>query len=148
MTIKQLYLRDFRNYQEANITFSPQINLIWGDNAQGKTNLLEALYLFVTGRSFRTPHLAELIRFGAQAFYLEILFEKNGIEQILKFSYDGTERKITHNATALSSLSTLIGILHGVVLSPEDRALIKGGPAIRRHFLDLLLSQAEAPLLT
>jgi DNA replication and repair protein RecF len=141
--IKTLYLRNFRNYKEAHITFSPKANMIWGDNAQGKTNLLEALHLFLTGRSFRTPHLAELIRFGSDAFYLEILFEKNGIEQTLKFSFNGTERNIVHNATPLPSLSALLGILNGVLLSPEDRALIKGGPSIRRQFLDLLLSQAK-----
>jgi len=141
--IKAIYLRDFRNYKQANITFSPKSNMIWGDNAQGKTNLLEALYLFISGRSFRTSHLKELIHFGAPAFYLEILFEKNEIEQTLKFSFDGDERKILHNATPLASLSSLLGILTGVVLSPEDRSLIKGGPTIRRHFLDLLLSQAK-----
>ncbi|HEY4832890.1 MAG TPA: DNA replication/repair protein RecF [Waddliaceae bacterium] len=143
MMIKTLYLRDFRNYKEATISFSSKINAIWGNNAQGKTNLLEALHLFVTGRSFRTSHLIELIRFGAHAFYLEILFEKNGIEQKLKFSFDGNERKIIHNATPLASLSTLLGILIGVTLSPEDRSLVKGGPSLRRHFLDLLLAQAN-----
>lgn len=141
--IKSLYLRDFRNYKEAHIAFSPRVNIIWGDNAQGKTNLLEALYLFITGRSFRTPHLSELIRFGASCFYAEIVFETNGIEQKLKFSFDGEERTITHNTTTLPSLSALLGILNGVILSPEDRALVKGGPALRRQFLDLLLSQAK-----
>lgn len=141
--IKALYLRDFRNYTEATISFSPRINMIWGNNAQGKTNLLEAICLFVTGRSFRTPHLGELIRFGASAFFIEILFEKNGIEQTLKFSFDGTERKILHNATPLPALSSLLGILNGVILSPEDRSLVKGGPSSRRQFLDFLLAQAN-----
>lgn len=143
MMIKAIFLRNFRNYREAKITFSPKSNLIWGENAQGKTNLLEALYLFVTGRSFRTSHLQDLIRFGSSEFYLEILFEKQGIEQRLKFTFDGKERKIVYNATSLSSLSALLGIIQGVVLSPEDRALIKGGPSLRRQFLDLLISQAK-----
>lgn len=143
MTIKRIYLRDFRNYVEAAVDFGPAINVLVGDNAQGKTNLLEAIGLLITGRSFRTPHLAELIRFGASSFYLEALFEKNGVEQILKFSWDGSERKIIHNATSLPSLSALLGILQGVILSPEDRSLVKGGPQMRRHFLDLLLAQAS-----
>lgn len=143
MTIKRIYLRDFRNYAEAVVDFGPAINVLVGDNAQGKTNLLEAIGLLITGRSFRTTHLSELIRFGAHAFYLEALFEKNGIEQILKFAYDGNERKIIHNATSLPSLSALLGILHGVILSPEDRSLVKGSPQTRRHFLDLLLAQAN-----
>ena len=143
MTIKSLFLRDFRSYSEAYVTFSPKVNFIWGDNAQGKTNLLEALSLLICGRSFRTPHLSELVRFGASSFYLEALFEKNGIEQILKFSFDGKERKIIHNACSLPSLSALLGILSGVILSPEDRSLVKGGPQSRRQFLDLLLAQAS-----
>ncbi len=141
--IKALFLRDFRNYKQAVITFSPKVNVILGDNAQGKTNLLEAIYLLITGRSFRTSHLSELIRFGAHAFYLEALFEKNGIEQTLKFSFDGEGRTIIHNFTLLPSLSSLIGILHGVVLSPEDRNLVKGGPQARRQFLDLLIAQSN-----
>jgi DNA replication and repair protein RecF len=141
--IKSLYIKDFRNYTEVKIPFSSKINVIWGNNAQGKTNLLEALYLFVTGRSFRTSHLAELIRFGATSFYLEILYEKEGIEQALKFSFNGNERRVVHNSTSLSSLSALVGTLIGVTLTPEDRHLIKGGPSYRRQFLDLLLSQAK-----
>jgi len=143
MTIKNIYLRNFRNYAETAVNFGPAVNVLVGDNAQGKTNLLEAIGLLITGRSFRTSHLSELIRFGEQAFYLEALFEKNGVEQMLKFSFDGKERKVVHNATALASLSALLGILQGVILSPEDRSLIKGGPQFRRHFLDLLLSQAN-----
>lgn len=143
MTIKRVYLRDFRNYAEAVVDFGPAINVLVGDNAQGKTNLLEAIGLLITGRSFRTAHLSELIRFGATSFYLEALFEKNGVEQILKFACDGNERKIIHNATSLPSLSALLGILQGVILSPEDRSLVKGGPQARRHFLDLLLAQAN-----
>ncbi len=143
MTIKRVHLRDFRNYEEAVIDFGPTINVLVGDNAQGKTNLLEAIGLLITGRSFRTQHLSELIRFGASSFYIEALFEKNGVEQILKFAFDGDERKIIHNATPLPCLSALLGILNGVILSPEDRSLVKGGPQTRRHFLDLLLAQAN-----
>lgn len=143
MWVKAIHLRDFRNYKEATATFAPKVNVICGNNAQGKTNLLEALYLLITGRSFRTPHLAELIRFGAHSFYLEALFEKNGIEQTLKFSFDGKMRSIIHNATPLPGLSALLGILNGVILSPEDHSLVKGGPQSRRHFLDLLIAQAH-----
>jgi DNA replication and repair protein RecF len=141
--IKQIYLRDFRNYKEAVVDFGAAINVLMGNNAQGKTNLLEAIGLLMTGRSFRTPHLAELIRFGASTFYLEALFEKNGVEQILKFSFNGKERKIMHNAASLPSLSILLGILQGVILSPEDGSLIKGSPQKRRDFLDLLLAQGS-----
>ena len=89
MELKSLYLRNFRNYEEAAVAFSPGLNVIYGDNAQGKTNLLEAIHLLITGRSFRTHHLRDLIRFKSPAFYLEAHFEKNGVEQLLKLNFDG-----------------------------------------------------------
>lgn len=141
--IKALFLRDFRNYKEEAITFSPHINYIYGDNAQGKTNLLEAIHLLIAGRSFRSPHLTDMIRFGASMFYLEAHFEKNGIEQTLKFCFEGEGRKIYHNATALPTVSSMLGILNGVILSPEDHTLLKGGPQARRQFLDLLIAQSN-----
>lgn len=143
MRLIALYLRNFRNYGEASVVFSPKINYIHGGNAQGKTNLLEAIYLLITGRSFRTHYLADLIKFGAPSFFLEAYFEKNGIEQTLKLSFDGEGRKIWHNATPIPSLSSLLGILQGVVLSPEDRELVRGGPSARRQFLDLQIAQAS-----
>lgn len=141
--IKSLILKDFRNYSHAVFSFAPNLNTLWGENAQGKTNLLEALYVLMTGRSFRTTHLSDLIRFGTDAFYLEALFDKNGIEQTLKFYFDGETRHIVYNSTPLSTLSHLLGILHGVILSPDDRNLIKGGPQFRRHFLDLLIAPSN-----
>lgn len=141
MHISHLYLKNFRNYKEACLTFSPKINFIYGENAQGKTNLLEAIYLLITGRSFRTHHLEELIRFGETSFYLEACFTKSGIEHSLKFSFDGEKRKILYNATSLPSLSSLFGILNGVILSPEDHELITGSPSGRRQFLDLQIAQ-------
>jgi len=145
MKLHSLYLRNFRNYEEAMTTFSPKLNYIYGENAQGKTNLLEAIYLLITGRSFRTHHLTDLIRFDAPAFYLEAHFEKNGVEQILKLTFDGEGRTIIHNATPIPSLSGLLGILNGVIISPEDNELVKGSPAARRQFLDLQLA-CENPL--
>lgn len=144
MRLHSLLLRNFRNYEEAAITFSPQLNYIHGENAQGKTNLLEAIYLLITGRSFRTTHLRDLIRFTSSAFYLEAHFEKNGVDQVLKLHFNGEERTLIHNATHLTSLSALLGILNGVIIATEDHELVKGGPAARRQFLDLLIA-CESP---
>ncbi|MFZ0565421.1 MAG: DNA replication/repair protein RecF [Chlamydiales bacterium] len=137
MILRTLYLKDFRNYKEAVVTFSPGINYIYGQNGEGKTNLLEAIQVLITGRSFRSHHLTDLIRFNRPGFFLEAHFEKHGIEQVLKLSFDGQKRMIIHNASSIASLSLLLGILNGVILSPEDRELIQGGPAARRRFLDL-----------
>jgi DNA replication and repair protein RecF len=141
--IHSLYLRHFRNYPEAYLEFSPGLNCLYGENAQGKTNLLEAIHFLMTGRSFRTTHLVDLIFRGESAFYVEAVFYKHGIEQQLKVSYDGKKHAIVYNSTLYPSPSHLLGLLQGVLLSPEDNELVKGSPAIRRQFLDLQLAQAE-----
>ncbi len=143
MILKALYLRNFRNYEEATFSFSSGINAICGPNAQGKTNLLEAIHVLMTGRSFRTARLTDLIRFGESSFYLEAHFLKNDVEHVLRMNCDGTQRKILLNATTLPTLSTLLGILVGVILSPEDNELVKGHPAFRRQFLDLQIAKAN-----
>jgi DNA replication and repair protein RecF len=143
MQLLTLLLRDFRNYEEVHLEFSPQLNEICGANAQGKTNLLEAIHLLVIGRSFRTLHLRDLIRLQQPHFYVEATFLKHGVVQTLKLSYDGSERRIVHNSTAYNSFTQLLGLLQGVVFSPEDHALVSGAPTIRRRFLDLHIAQVD-----
>jgi len=141
MQLKSLVLHSFRNYKEAFFSFSPHINHIFGENAQGKTNLLEAVFFLIMGRSFRTPYLRDLILNGEQEFYIEALFEKNGVDQTLKISCDGIKRKIVHNHTQIPALSSLLGLCLGVLFSPQDHLLVKGTPLERREFLDIHISQ-------
>ncbi|MFN0065758.1 MAG: DNA replication/repair protein RecF [Chlamydiales bacterium] len=143
MKLNRLFLKNFRNYTEQAFSFAPSVNYIFGDNAQGKTNLLEAIYLLITGRSFCTPHLQDLVRFGEESFYIEGHFTKNGVDQVLKMHYAHEKRKIFYNATPLTSLSSLFGILQGVILTPEDHLLLTGNPKLRRHFLDLGIAQTN-----
>lgn len=143
MHVASLYLHHFRNYEEASFAFSPRLNLICGPNAQGKTSLLEAIYLLMTGRSFRTPHAVDLIQQGASNLYVEASFLKHQIEQRLKFFSDGKERKILYNHTAFSSAASLLGILKGVVMTPDDVALVKAFPQARRTFMDLQIAQVD-----
>lgn len=143
MLLRTLYLHNFRAYKEGFFEFSSGINTIYGPNAQGKTTILEAIYLLVTGSSFRTSQISDLIRLGENFFYIEALFVKHGIEQKLRLSWDGKERKIVYNNTTLSSTSNLLGLLQGVVITPDDISLIKGGPLTRRLFLDLQLAQGD-----
>jgi DNA replication and repair protein RecF len=145
MYFEEIVLWHFRNYEKAVISFSPEVNLIRGENAQGKTNLLEALYFLCTGRSFRCTHLTDLIPYGNAFFHLEGHFVKDSVSQVLKASFDGQVRKLTHNETLRSSFSSLLGLLPIVLLSPQDLALVIGGPADRRRFLDLQIAQ-ENPL--
>ncbi|MGE3953794.1 MAG: DNA replication/repair protein RecF [Parachlamydiales bacterium] len=140
MHLLSLRLRHFRNYGEELFSLSPGANLFIGDNAQGKTNLLEAVYLLITGRSFRTRTLPDLIQQGEETLFVEAHFEKHTLSQSLTFALSKTEKRLLHNGTPLTSP---LGLLRGVLLSPEDRALITGSPALRRRYLDLQLAQID-----
>ena len=143
MQLKRLRLRNFRTYEDLEVTFGPGLNQIVGNNGLGKSNLLEAIYLVITGRSFRTANLAQMVREGASGFFIEALFEKSGVEQTIRIGVEGKERKIALNQTRLPSLSALLGHLRGVLLAPEDRDLVSGAPAVRRRLLDLHLAQLD-----
>ncbi len=143
MWLKRLFLHNFRNYENAHVNFAPGINVIEGENGQGKTNLLEAIYLLSTGRSFRTAFLNDLIRHDAPGFFLEAEFERDGIEQTLKISFDGQTRKVQHNATTYANFSNLLGLLPSVLFAPHDVNLISGAPADRRRFINLHIAQSD-----
>jgi DNA replication and repair protein RecF len=143
MFLKRLLLRNFRNYKQAEAVFSPSVNLIQGENGQGKTNLLEAIHLVSTGRSFRAHSLSDLISFGESFFYLEAEFYKESVTQSLKIYYDEKTRKVQYNQTVYSTLNSLLGILPSVLLSPDDLSLVSGNPAERRRFLDLHIAQTD-----
>lgn len=143
MFLHTLHLHQFRSYREAKFTFSPSINLICGPNAIGKTTILEAIHFLMTGRSFRTSQINDLIQKGTSYFSIEASFIKQGIEQKLKIFYNGKERKIVLNQTPYYSFTHLLGMFYGVCMSPDDSALIKGAPLMRRSFLDLQLAQSD-----
>lgn len=143
MRLTALYLHNFRLYEEARFDFSAGINIVRGANARGKTSLLEAIYFLMTGRSFRTAQAKDLIRHGASFFFLEALFIKHGIEQKLRVYYSPLERSVSYNATIYPSLSSLLGVLQGVVIHPDDTAIVKGGPIVRRHLLDIQIAQSD-----
>lgn len=141
--IHSLYLRNFRNYAQLELEFSPSVNLIRGNNAQGKTNLLEALYFLSTGRSFRTQQTSDLIRWQEPFFFLEAEFVKDGITQTLTLSFDGQSKKMRYNNTEYSHFTNLLGMLPTVILAPEDIHLIMGAPADRRRFIDIHIAQLD-----
>ncbi len=143
MYLESIYLRNFRNFNEAEVKFAPGLNIIWGDNAQGKTNLLEALFLLSMGRSFRSQHLAELIREGEVFFYIEAALVQNNVSQSVKLSFDGQNKRLQLNATTHSSFNPLLGTLPLVLNTPSDSELISGSPAERRRFLNLHLAQSD-----
>lgn len=142
MYIKKLKLKGFRNYENAELEFSPYTNVIYGDNAQGKTNILEAVYLFSQGRSHRAKSDKELVRFGDEAARLEADFADcersySGQMQILKSG----RKSVAINHVHITKLSKLMNYLNVVMFSPEDLNLVKGSPNVRRRFIDSSLSQ-------
>jgi DNA replication and repair protein RecF len=143
MLLRSLYLHRFRNYEEAFVEFDPNFNLICGPNAQGKTNILEAIHYLMMGRSFRPSQSVELIKHGTSSFYLEGTFLKHSIEQKLRLIFDGKERKMIYNSTPLPTVSSLLGLIQGVILTPDDVNLIKGPPLLRRQFLDIQIAQVD-----
>lgn len=143
MYLKQLYARNFRNIDEIQIEFIDGVNEVVGDNAQGKTTILEALFLCMTASSFRSLHLKELIRHGEKGFFVEACFEKAGVLHQIGISYDGEKRRVFLNGGPCDTPSVLLGLMPGVASTPDDIALVKGQPSSRRRFLDLLIAQID-----
>ncbi len=144
MIIKSLKLKNYRNYDLLDLNFDPKTNILYGDNAQGKTNILEALYLSGTTKSHRGTKDRDIIRFGCDESHLETVVEKKGscfqIDMHLK---KNSPKGIAIDKIPIRKASELFGIVHFVFFSPEDLNIIKEGPAGRRRFIDLELSQLD-----
>lgn len=143
MFLKQLYARNFRNFDEINVSFVDGVNEVIGDNAQGKTSLLEALFLCMTASSFRSLHLKELIRHSQKGFFVEASFDKCDVSHQVGISYDGEKRRVFLNGAPCDTPTVLLGLMPGVASTPDDIALIKGQPALRRRYLDLMIAQID-----
>ena len=144
MVIKSLKLKNYRNYDFLDLKFDPKTNILYGDNAQGKTNILEALYLSGTTKSHRGTKDRDIIQFGHDESHLETVVEKKGscfqIDMHLK---KNSPKGIAIDRIPIRRASELFGIVHFVFFSPEDLNIIKDGPAGRRRFIDLELSQLD-----
>lgn len=149
MIIKSLKLKNYRNYELLDLNFDSKTNILYGDNAQGKTNVLEALYLSGTTKSHRGTKDRDLIRFGQDESHLETIVEKNGIDfQIDMHLKKNSPKGIAINKIPIRRAGELFGIVHFVFFSPEDLNIIKDGPAGRRRFIDLELSQLDRVYLS
>lgn len=149
MVIKSLKLKNYRNYELLDLTFDPKTNILYGDNAQGKTNILEALYLSGTTKSHRGTKDRDLVRFGCDEAHLETVVVKRGIEfQIDMHLKKNSPKGIAINKIPIRKASELFGIIHFVFFSPEDLNIIKEGPSGRRRFIDLELSQLDKVYLS
>lgn len=144
MIIKSIELKNFRNYEDLNISFDEGTNILYGDNAQGKTNILEAAYMSGTTKSHKGSKDKEMIRFGASEAHLRTVVLRGDKEyQIDMHLKQNRSKGIAINQVPIKRAAELFGILNMVFFSPEDLNIIKNGPAERRRFLDAELCQLD-----
>lgn len=144
MIIKSIELKNFRNYEDLNISFDEGTNILYGDNAQGKTNILEAAYMSGTTKSHKGSKDKEMIRFGASEAHLRTVVLRGEKEyQIDMHLKQNRSKGIAINQVPIKRAAELFGILNMVFFSPEDLNIIKNGPAERRRFLDAELCQLD-----
>lgn len=141
MKVNALHFENFRNLKDNTIAPSDRVNVIYGENANGKTNLLEALWLFCGGHSFRGAKENELICFEKDLFRLQMEFESGEREQTAEILFDQNKKIIRINGVDKNSSSYLTEVFSAVVFSPEHLSLIKQGPTVRRRFLDAAICQ-------
>ena len=144
MIIKSMSLQHYRNYKTLCLDFDPATNIFYGDNAQGKTNILEAVYVSGTTKSHRSSKDRDLISFFEEEAHIRTLIEKNGIEHKIDMHLRKNRTKgIAIDGIPIRKASELFGIIHFVFFSPEDLSIIKNGPSERRRFLDMELCQLD-----
>ena len=150
MVIDEISYKSFRCIEEAKIIpcGKSNVNILIGNNAEGKTAALEGIYMFAQGRSFRGAVENELIRFGDEIASLELVFsDKNRKQRLeMRFSRDG-KRRFVRNGVSMPRLSEFIGCFRAVVFCPDDLSIVRDGPAVRRRMLDSAISQLDPAYL-
>ena len=142
MYIKKINLKNFRNYDEQELELKKNLNIFYGNNAQGKTNILESIFLCAFAKSFRTKKEEELIKFGKEKAFVEIQYEKSDREG--KINLEISDKKyFSVNGVKVKKFSDLLGKINIVMFNPDNIEIIKDGPAKRRRFLDMLISQLK-----
>lgn len=144
MKVSSLELNNFRNYKQEQINFNNGVNILFGQNGEGKTNIIESIYMLSLGRSFRTNKDKEMINLGEQKSIVRAKIESLGREYTIEYKIDYNSKKsIKINSLPITKLTELLGILNVVIFSPEDLRLVKDGPKERRLFVDRELSQLK-----
>jgi len=142
MYCKSISVRNFRNIESTKVCFTPGVNILIGENAQGKTNLLEAIFYASVGKSFRVNHASELIRFGQE--YSDIFLEYHDAvrdQNIMMRLFRDRQRQVEKNRVRVDRLSDIVGSFRAVLFCPEHLSLIKDGPAMRRNYMDVAISR-------
>lgn len=140
MYINKIKLTNFRNYDEQEIDLGKNINIFYGDNAQGKTNIIEAIFLCSIGKSFRTNKESELIKFNKDIASVYIEYEKSDRDGKIKIDLNN-KKSIYTNGIKIKKLSELLGNINTVIFTPDDINILRDGPQKRRRFLDIMIGQ-------
>ena len=149
MYIESVQLKNFRNYESLEINFDKDTNILYGDNAQGKTNILEAVYLCGTTKSHRGNKDKEMIRFGEDEAHIRMMLKKNDLSYKIDMHLKKNKAKgVAINGLPIHKARELFGTINLVFFSPEDLNIIKNGPGERRRFIDLELCQLDQIYLT
>lgn len=142
MRIKSLELLNYRNYEKLQMIFSEGTNILYGNNAQGKTNILESIYVCATTKSHRGSRDKDMIRFDQDDAHIRMFVDKNGIEHKIDIHLKKNKTKgVAIDGLPIKKSSELMGLVNVVFFSPEDLTIIKNGPAERRRFMDMELCQ-------
>ncbi len=140
MKIKKFSAENFRNIENCEIEFSDGVNFLYGNNAQGKTNIVEGIYIFSRGKSFRSQDESELIKSGEEGFRIYIEYSDKDENNTLEYAVFGKEKRRKKNGYKISNIKEMISSFKAVLFSPEDLSLIKDGPEERRKFLNVAIS--------
>lgn len=142
--IKRINLTNFRNYETLDIELGKGVNIFYGQNAQGKTNIIESIYVASTGKSHRTSKDSELIKWNKDDSRIKIEFQKEADEKSVELYINkNIKKQVKLNGVRLSKIGELIGNLNTVIFSPDHMKVIKEGPVERRRFMDIILSQVN-----
>ena len=144
MIIKSIELADYRNYEALNLEFDKGTNILYGDNAQGKTNILEAIFVSATTKSHKGSKDSEIINFNKDEAHIRTYLEKEGVTTRIDMHMRKAKSKgIAVDGQKLKKAADLLGLCNVVFFSPEDLSIIKNGPGERRRFVDMELCQID-----
>ena len=141
MYLKRVELKNFRNYSSLKISFNKGINIIYGNNAQGKTNLLESIYVLALTNTFRNVYDKDLIMKDRKFFNIKGILKNSKLDTTLNISYDNIKKRMMIDDSEIMKVSNYISVINTILFTPDDLDIIKGPPLVRRKFLNTELSQ-------
>ena len=141
MIVSKLTLRNFRNYDHVELEFSPKLNVITGDNAEGKTNIVEAIYYLSLARSFRTSEINDLIKERRQFATIEAVVDNLTTQKEIVALMTSSSKKVSCNGKQVRRISDLSKLINVIVFQPKDALMFQDSPLVRRNYLDINLSK-------